>query len=231
VEFDPELGPDEVTNPDFTVDIDTIEVINRFGDVCQVMADWAGLLNAGYRITGLGNSDTHGQNGEAGTPRNYMRMDRGPGEIDGDIVREVLRAGQVTVGTHGFIEFTDGRLPGDEVVVEGGTVSFDVRVTTPSWAQIDELHVIVNGQVVETIGRTGAPGSNVDFEGTIEVEAEEDSWVVFWGAGPQPSAPIPVARPNIVFTNPVFLIADGGSWEAPGVGPVDVSAIDTGYCN
>ncbi len=231
VEFDPELGPDEVTHPDFTVDIDTIEVINRLGDVCQVMADWAGLLNAGYRITGLGNSNTHGDNGEAGTPRNYMRMDRGPGEIDGEIVREVLRAGQVTVGTHGFIEFTDGRLPGDEVVVEGGTVSFNVRVTTPSWAQIDEVHVIVNGQVVETMGRTGAAGSNVDFEGTIEVEVEEDSWVVFWGGGPQPSAPIPVARPNIVFTNPVFLIAEGSTWEAPGVGPVDVSAIDTGYCN
>lgn len=231
VSFDPELGPDAVTHADFTIDIDTIEVINRLGDVCKVLADWSGLLNTGHRITGLGNSDTHGRDGEAGTPRNYMRMDRDSGDIDGDIVRTVLRAGQVTVGTHSFIEFTDGTLPGDEVQVSDGSVTFDVRVTSPSWAQAEQLHVIVNGTVVETINRTGNPASNVDFDESITVDVDEDSWVLFWASGPQPSAPIPVARPQIAFTNPVFLRTGAGDWTAPGPQPIDVSPINTGYCS
>lgn len=231
VRFDPELGPDEVTHDDFTIDIDAIEVINRYGHICMVLADWSGLLNYGKRITGLGNSDSHSGNGEAGVPRNYMRTERGPGEIDADTARAALRSQRVSVGSHAFIDFGDGTVPGDEVQVEDGSATFHVRVQTGDWAHVETLFVIVNGSVVETIERTAEPGARFDFDEVIEVSVDEDSWVIFWADGPEPTAPIPNRKKLVAFTNPVYLLTGDGPWEAPGVRPLELEAIDTGYCD
>lgn len=232
VQFDPELGPDMVTHEDFVIDIDAIEVINRYGHVCQVLADWSGLLNAGYRVAGLGNSDTHHTNGEAGVPRNYMRTDRDPGDIDADVAREAIRSGQITVGGHAFVDFGDDMIPGDEITVDAdGMAQFNVRVQTADWAHVEKLLVVVNGSVVEIIERTAEDGARFDFEEIIDVEFEEDSWILFWAAGPRPSAPIARPKELIAFTNPVFIRTGEGPWEAPGVRPLDLEGIDTGYCD
>lgn len=232
VSFDPELGPEAVTHEDFVIEVDTMEIINRYGDVCQILADWSGLLNAGHRITGLGNSDTHHANGEAGAPRNYMPLDVAPGEITPELASQALRAGQVTVASHAFIDFGDGTLPGDEVAVDGqGLASFNVRVQTPDWSEAQTLFVIVNGSVVQTIERTAEAGARFDFDEIIEVEVEEDSWVIFWADGPRPTAAVPQRKEVIAFTNPVFLTTGAGDWQAPGVQPLDLAAINTGYCS
>lgn len=228
--FDPEVDPAENDHHRLTLDIDTIEVINRYGDVCQVLADWSGLLNDGRRVTGLGNSDSHDPDAEAGVPRNYMHLDLPPGQLDADPVREVLREGAVSVASHAFIELGGGIVPGDEIEAdEQGFVELDVTVETPDFAEADRLFVIVNGSVVETIERVG-DGGEFDFEQTIELQLDEDSWVVLWADGDEPTAPIPRSRQVIAFTNPVFVITEGDSWEAPGVRPLDLDAIDTGYC-
>ncbi len=231
VRFDPEDFSTDGNEDDFASDIDAIEVINRYGHVCMVLADWSGLINAGHRVTGLGNSDTHGADGEAGVPRNYMVMDRDPGDIDAEPVREAIRNQRVSVASQAFIDFTDGTLPGDEVEVgPDGLVEFDIRVQTPDWAEALSLFVIVNGEVVEAMGRSEEDGP-YDFEETIELEIEEDSWVIFWTDGPRPNAPVPVTRQVIGFTNPVYLKTGGGEWQPPGVRPLDLEQIDTGYCD
>lgn len=231
VNFDPELGPEAVTHDDFTIDIDAIEVINRYGDVCKVLADWSGLLNAGQRVTGLGNSDSHRANAEAGTPRNYMHLDALPGEITPDQARDVLRAGRVSVASQAFIDFGDGTVPGDERAVDGdGRAQFHVRVQTPDWAQAQTLLVIVNGSVVERIDRSAEPGARFDFDEHIDLEIDEDSWVVFWADGPEPSGPLPLTRQVIAFTNPVFLTTGDGPWQAPGPRPLDLDDVNAGYC-
>lgn len=231
VGFDPEVGPDAVDHEDFTIDIDVIEVINRYPDICQIAADWSGLLNAGYRITGLGNSDSHHPNGDAGAPRNFIRVDALPGEITGDMARSALRSGQVSVSSEAFIDFTDGTLPGDEVQVDGeGKATFNVRVQTPDWSRADKLFVIVNGRIVQEIDGDSALEDWVDFEETIEVEVEEDSWVVFWASGPRTTSLMAKQKEVIAFTNPVYLKTSGGDWQAPGVGPLDLGALDRGFC-
>ena len=231
VGFDPESHPDEETHDDFAIDIDTIEVINRYGDVCSVLADWSGLLNAGMNVTGLGNSDSHDPDAEAGVPRNYLTMDLEPGDIDADTTRQVLRDGQVTVASHAFIDFTDGTLPGDEIDVgDDHSASFELRVQTPDWAHAERLHVIVNGSVVDTIERSAEDGARADFEETIDVEVDEDSWIVFWAEGPEPTAPVPRSKDVISFTNPVFLNVDGDSWQAPGPRSLDLDPIGGDYC-
>src|SRR5690554_7198930 len=91
VGFDPELGPDAVDDARFSTDFDVIEIINRYDDTCQLLADWSGLLNAGIRLTGVGNSDTHNLSGESGLPRNFLRIDKSPKDVTEDDLRTVLR--------------------------------------------------------------------------------------------------------------------------------------------
>lgn len=232
VRYDPELGPDAVTHEDFVADVDAVEVINRFDDVCQVLADWSGLLNSGRRVTGLGNSDSHSANGEAGVPRNFLRLDAAPGEIEAAEARAAVLAQRVTVGSHAFIDFNDGKMPGDEIeAASGETVSFGVRVQTPDWSQVERMFVIVNGSVVETLERSAEAGARVDFEETIELSFEEDSWVVFWIDGPSPSGAVRYGERTLGFTNPVYVkVSAEDAWQAPGPRALDLAAINTGYC-
>lgn len=231
VNFDPELGPDAVTDEDFADDIDAMEIINRYDDVCQVAADWSGMLNAGRRVTGLGNSDSHRTNAEAGAPRNYLHMDVAPGDIDPADTRETLRAGRVSVASHAFVDLGDEMLPGDTLSVDDqGRVQFEVRVQTPDWARAQTLLVIVNGEIVERIDGDSVLEDNIDFEEVIDLEFEEDSWVVFWTDGPQPSTSLPIRRQVIGFTNPVFVRTTDADWQAPGPRPLDLGDLDAGYC-
>lgn len=237
VEFDPELGPDAVDDSRFTTDFDVMEIINRYGDVCELMADWSGLLNAGVRLTGVGNSDTHDLSGETGLPRNFLHIDKAASEMTRDDLRDTLRAGQVTVGSHAFMDFSDGKLPGDLIEVStGDSVDFGVRVQTPEWAQADHLFAIVNGEVVEVVERPSEADAHTDFEQSISLTFDEDSWVVFFSFGGRPSAPIDSGKPVITFTNPIFVDTDGDTdqdgqaFEAPGLRALSLSAIDP-LCN
>src|SRR5690554_6793080 len=129
VGFDPELGPEAVDDARFTTDFDVIEVVNRYDDTCQLLADWSGLLNYGVRLTGVGNSDTHNLSGESGLPRNFLRIDKAPKDVTRDDLRTAMRSGRVTVGSHAFIDFSDGKLPGDLLEINAGeSVDFGVRV-------------------------------------------------------------------------------------------------------
>ena len=228
VGFDPELGPDAVDDARFSTDFDVIEIINRYDDTCQLLADWSGLLNAGIRLTGVGNSDTHNLSGESGLPRNFLRIDKSPKDVTEDDLRTVLRAGQVTVGSHAFIDFSDGKLPGDLIeIASGAAVEFNVRVRTPAWAQADHLFALVNGEVVEVVERAAGAGDYVDFDEAISLTFSEDSWVVFFSFGERPSAPFTTGKRVIAFTNPIFVDTDGNArFDAPGLRPLSLSAID-----
>ncbi|MFW6057440.1 MAG: CehA/McbA family metallohydrolase [Persicimonas sp.] len=237
VDFDPEVGPDAVDDHRFTLDFDTMEITNRFGDTCRLFADWSGLLNAGYRFTGLGNSDTHRLSGESGLPRNFLRIDKSVEEVDAADLRSALRSGQVSVGAHAFIDFADATVPGDVIETQAGEdVDLRVRVQTPDWAQADRLLVVVNGEVVDELARPDGATDVLDFDQTVSINVDEDAWVVFFADGPQPDATIGSSKPVLAFTNPVFIDVDGDTdgdgqqWEAPGVRSLSLEAVDQ-FCN
>jgi hypothetical protein len=231
VGFDPETGPDAVNDDRFTTDFDTMEIINRFDNACRLFGDWSGFLNAGHLLTGLGNSDTHGLSGESGLPRNFLHIDKTPGQVEADDVRQALRSGRVTVGAHAFIDFFDDKLPGDTLSVSSGdTVDFGVRVQTPAWAQTDHLIAVVNGQVVDTLARDAGATEHLDFEQTVSMTFDRDSWVVFFAHGPAPSGDVRSGKPAIAFTNPIFVEVDGDNWDAPGVGALSLDAVNQ-LCN
>ena len=237
VGFDPEVGPHVIDDVRFTLDFDTMEVINRFDNACRLFADWSGLLNGGRRLTGLGNSDTHSLSGEVGVPRNYMHIDKPAADVSVDDVRTALRQGRVTVGAHAFIDFEDGTVPGDTVsATAGAETTFQVRVQTPNWSEIDTLVAVVNGEVVAQFDSTTEAADHLDFQQDVPIVVDEDAWVVFFAHGPAPSGPVPTGKPAVAFTNPVYLDVDGDAntdgdpWEAPGTGALSLDAVDA-FCN
>lgn len=228
VGFDPEVGPQAVVDNRFTIDFDALEIINRYRDTCKLMADWSGLLNYGVRITGLGNSDTHGLSGETGLPRNFLRIEKAVADVEPDDVRQAIRNGRVTVGSHAFIDFSDGKLPGDSFNISAGdSITFGVRVQSAAWAQAHKLVAVVNGEVVAEFDRPAEATDYLDFDQTITLPFERDSWVVFFAWGPTPAGPTGSGKPVIAFTNPLFVTtgADGADFQPPGVRPLSLGAL------
>ncbi len=236
VDYDPTTDPSTIDDPRFTLDFDTMEIINSFSDTCKLFHDWSGLLNSGYYFTGLGNSDTHTLSGESGLPRNFLMLDKTPDQVTEDDIRQVLRAGHVTVGAHAFIELTDGKIPGTTITAtKGDSVDFGLQVHTPAWAQADHLVAVANGQVVDTFERGAGADSHLDFDKTVSMVFDQDTWVVFFAYGQVPSGPVHTGKPVVAFTNPIFVDVDGdtdhdgNAFEAPGAGPLSLDAIDA-FC-
>ena len=226
VDFDPELGPDAVTHSWFTTDFDAMEITN--GDECQQFKDWAGLWNAGIAPTPIGSSDSHSLWGDAGSGRTYLYA---PGtaidELTSEQVRDIVKSGQVVVGTSVFVDFTDGTLPGQTVDGSSGSVEFGFRVQSASWVGVDEIRVIVNGVQTDVIAVTPVDAT-VDFDATIAVPITEDSWVSFLATGAATGALATRKRPY-AFTNAVRVDFDGGGFSSPGVRPLELDQIP--LCN
>jgi hypothetical protein len=74
-----------------------------------------------------------------------------------------------------FID-VDGHQPGDEIAVAANAPSdLHVKVDVASIAAVDSLQVIVNGDVVKTVARTGADSGKVSFDGRVPVP--EGGWI------------------------------------------------------
>ncbi|QED27533.1 hypothetical protein FRD01_09825 [Microvenator marinus] len=231
-DYEPDQDPRTFTHEQWSTDFDTLEIVNRVGSTCALVADWSTFLNTGLKKTGLGNSDSHSLNGDpAGSPRNYLPIDvQMPGEIQVDDVTAALKAGRAIVASHAFMTLGDV-LPGDTLT--GGSHTFDVRVQTPSWSSATRLNVIVNGQVVQEFESDGS--GQFDFDQAVDLELTQDSWVIFFAVGPRPQG-TPYGNPTLAFSNPVYIDVDANGWTAPGetgtLPVVDVSAINNpAFCD
>ncbi len=216
------------------VDFDAMEILNRFSwqGYKLVRRDWFALLNAGHRITGTGNSDTHALAVElVGMPVNLVSAARRPsGAVDLASLVASVHAGRVSVSTGPVVDVTvttaAGRgTVGDTVVGHALTVHATVRAAP--WVPVNELRLIVNGEVVESealpAGRDVARA-----ERTWTVTADRDSWLLVEAGWPLSDASTRSPRvggrygevaPGYVpigFTNPVWVDADGdGAWAPP----------------
>ena len=122
-----------------------------------VLRDWFNFLSFGFAVTPLGNSDTHSAFSRAnGLPRTYVRVsdDSSQAIESGTIVPEVLAALSgasardvvVTNGPHITVSLAGQSRSAIGRVVDGqsGSVTFDVVITAPRWAEIDTLEVFAN---------------------------------------------------------------------------------------
>ena len=249
------LGPASVENPDGhdNLAFDVFEIANgaRGGDIgslVEMRRDWFSLLDQDLRRWGTGVSDSHRVTVEhAGWPRTFVfGAGDDPRAVDVTTLNARVKAGAMMFTSGPFIEMIvkagkqKGRV-GEEITSKNGKVKVKIRVTSPAWIPVDEVRLLVNGQVHETFDATSKPkvkpipsnvessGKTMRFKATRKVTLAQDGYLIVEAgirlpaAGePAPASPevmnaiLPGAVP-FAFTNPVFVDVGGDGYQAPGL--------------
>src|SRR6185312_10281748 len=138
---------------------DAIEVFNgdhyaRIDKVEECLRDWYALLNAGYRFTATGNSDSHKLSyHEPGVPRNLVAVPNDdPASFDERAFVAAVKKGRVVVSSGPFIRLEIGG-KGVGETVPAGAVEVSITVDAPPWVDVDHVELVRRGEVVE--GWTG----------------------------------------------------------------------------
>ncbi len=167
------------------IDFDMIQILagNRYHEYLLARQDWFNMLNAGYFKPATGGSSA-GQTKDLpiGAVRTYVAVDN-TALRDNDLTEffEKAKAGNSFVTNGPIIEATiNGARYGQTTQVSGTTATAQIKLRAAPWVPIEELRVIVDGQVVFTQPITN--NQTVRFEGTIGVPLPSDNqphWVVF----------------------------------------------------
>jgi len=121
-------------------------------DNLRVYSDWFALLNHGYRIAGVGSSDTHDVSRFIlGQARTYVECpDTNPAKIDVakacDSFRN-LRA-YISMGLLVRMQVEDQFTVGDLAMNLKEQMRVNVRVLGPSWVRADKVTLYANGKVL-----------------------------------------------------------------------------------
>lgn len=204
---------------------------------------WMQLLNLGYRIPGVVNTDAHYNFHGSGWLRNYVKCSTDdPAQID---VMEMVRAserGHLVMSNGPFLEVSAsagtaaatgdrddaGRAwPGDDLAAPGGQATFDVRVQCPNWFDINRVQIFVNGRAVPELNWTRRTHPErfrdgvVKFEQRIPLKLAVDSHVIVAAIGEdlqlgKVMGPEQGAVPPVAVANPVFVNVDGGKFQPNG---------------
>ena len=195
--------------------------------------NWLQMLNLGYRLVGVVNTDAHYTFHGSGWLRNYIKSSTdNPAEID---TLEMVRASQQghLVMTNGpFLEVEASAAgeragPGDDLQAANGGVSLRVRVQCPNWFDIDRVQLFVNGRPAEEFnftrrshGELFSPDT-VQFDHRFQVSLESDAHLVVAAIGEESSlgvvmGPDHAADKPVAVANPIFVDFDGNGFEANG---------------
>jgi hypothetical protein len=206
----------------------------RSGDVRHAMFHWLQLLNRGYRVTGVVNTDAHWNFHGSGSLRNFVRSTTDdPAKANVMDLVHASEAGRLVMTNGPFLEVTatasDGKScgVGEDLRAADGAVKLAVRVQCPNWIDVNRVQVFVNGRAAENLNflRGERPelyrGGVVKFDQSLDVSLASDAHLVVavigeglslgrvMGPDNGPLAPIAVA-------NPVYVDVDGGGFQVNG---------------
>ncbi len=185
-----------------------------------LLQDWFGLLNAGYRLTAVGSSDSHTVGDSVGQGRSYVRSEAAASSaIDVDAACDSFLEGAVSCSLGLFADLlVNGRSAmGSERVQPVDGFAFQLRVAAPHWARAETASVYRNGRLVEE-RRLPPPG-----EGPTDLLLDfrlppiaGDSWVVCVVRGPKVEEPFWSTKMpySAAVTNPVWLDDGDGAWRS-----------------
>jgi hypothetical protein len=199
--------------------------------------NWLQLLNQGYRIPGVVNTDSHYTFHGSGWLRNYILSPNDePAEIQTLDIVHASERGNLIMTNGPFLEVharavaggKQGRgTAGDEIRAPGGELALQVRVQCPNWFDINRVQILVNGRPDSRLNYTrirnpGHFGNGVvkfDREIPITLKGNAHLIVVAIGEnsqlgvvmGPEEGEANPVA-----VSNPIYVDVDGGGFKANG---------------
>ena len=196
------------------------------------MLNWLQLLNQGFRIYGVVNTDAHYNFHGSGWLRNWIRSSTDdPAKIDPLEMVHSSKQGQLIMSNGPYLEAEFSEAGKRDVVVSGedlaapsGNVTVKVRVQCANWLDIDRVFLLVNGKLSQEHSFTRAEhpkmfaDATVRFNATLNVTLREDSHLVVV-TGHQTArlgdvmGPMGVQHPAAL-TNPVFVDVDGNGFQA-----------------
>ena len=199
--------------------------------------NWLQLLNQGYRIPGVVNTDAHYTFHGSGWRRNYLSSPTDdPAQIKTlDIVHAAER-GNLIMTNGPFLEVhakaaregpKAAGTAGDEIRAPDGKLTLHVHVQCPNWFDVDRVQILVNGQPDPLLNYTRAdhPGRFSDdvvkFDHQIPVELKSDAHLIVVAVG-ESSKLGPVMGPKrgqaapVAVSNPIYVDVDGNGFKANG---------------
>jgi hypothetical protein len=233
--FDPanfnSASGDNLRGPEFT--FNAIELLNSGAqqtDYLRVYRDWFALLNHGYRVVGVGASDSHDVSRFiVGQARTYIATpDDSPAKIDIGRACQSLVEGRalVSMGLLVQMRVEDKFTVGDLATTLPDDIRVEILVSGPSWVKASHITLYANGSPIHeadipesTAGSTGTLGEKARLHCTI-ARPSHDVHLVAIVTGPAVTAPFwAMTKPyqplspqwegrSIASTNPIWLDAD-----------------------
>lgn len=140
---------------------------------------WFYLLNEGIVRTGTANSDSHSLSDEIiGSPRNLVTTPTTVADFDPVAFNRAVRAGHV-LGTNGpiiHVETTDqtgsARGPALQPFTPAADARLHITVQAAPWVPVEEVRVIVNGELVRSIDQLQHPVDPLGAEGFLRLDTQ-----------------------------------------------------------
>lgn len=200
----------------------------------NTMFNWLQLLNQGYRIPGVVNTDAHDNFHGTGWLRNWIQSPTDdPAAVQPlDMVR-AANQGRLIMSNGPFLQVklnetgqTNSITAGQDVVAVSGKIQLQVRVQTPNWFDIDHVFVLVNGLLEPTLDFTRekhpdrfAKEGAVKFDAKLEFTLSQDSHVIVVAAGEKSTLERVMGqswgkiRP-VAVSNPMYVDVNSGGFAA-----------------
>lgn len=198
---------------------------------------WMQLLNQGFRIPGVVNTDAHYNHHGSGWLRNWFASTTDvPCEITTTEMVQQAEAGHIVMSTGPFLSVKGVSkaqdriaIPGDDLKAADGKVSLIVSVQCPNWLDVNRVQVFVNGRpsADHNFTRRLTPDlfEGVDqvkkFSHQFEVALEKDTHLIVAtiGEGMTMSKVMGTQYgeiPPIAVSNPIFVDVDGNGFQHNG---------------
>jgi hypothetical protein len=199
---------------------------------------WLQLLNLGYRIPGVVNTDAHYNFHGSGWLRNYIECSTDdPSKIQVDEMIHSAEHGRMVMTTGPFLQTQvrlkrDGRdefyTCGEDVVLDQLDAKLWIRVQCPNWFDINRVQVFANGRPMPELNFTRKLHEKMFSDKSVRFECEIDLpkfktdthvIVATIGEGLTLGPVMGEDRGKLVpsaVANPIFIDVDGGGFKANG---------------
>lgn len=199
------------------------------------MFNWLQLINQGYRLPGVVNTDAHYNIHGSGWLRNYILCDTDdPAEIDVAEMVHNAEHGHMVMTNAPYLEVklqaVDGEkqragIPGSLVKAPGGKATLHVRVQCANWYDVNRVQVFINGKPEPKFNFTRAANPDafsaqtVRFDREIPLDLSSDVHLIVATIGEKSGlghvmGPEHVDDPPCAVSNPIFVDVDGGGFQA-----------------
>ncbi len=202
----------------------------------NAMFHWLQMLNLGYRVPGVVNTDAHYNFHGSGWLRNYLRSETDdPAKIDTMEMVHAAEHGQLIMTNGPFLEvYLQAAKPGrdsaagvgGDVLAPGGAARLAVKVQCPNWFDINRVQVFLNGQPSEALNYTRRSHpqhfgeETVKFDAILPIQLERDAHVIVASIGEGLQLG-PVMGPRgetepVAVSNPIFVDVEGDGFTPSG---------------